>query len=165
MVDHRTGWLDPLFVALSHAGGYAAIWLGLALVTAAVLRRPHVLAWVVVSVLACDLVSRAVKEAVGRPRPPERLAGIEPLVSVPASPSFPSGHAASSFAAALVLSRAAPRLTPALFALAAAVAFSRIYAGVHYPLDALAGALLGLVVATALPLLARGLRRVRPARR
>ena len=60
--------------------------------------------------------------------------------------SFPSGHAAMSFAGATFLALAAPRLAPALFVLAAAVAYSRVYVGVHYPLDVVAGAALGAAV-------------------
>jgi undecaprenyl-diphosphatase len=80
-------------------------------------------------------------------------------VPVPHDGSFPSGHAATSFAAATVLSFAFPRLAPALFLLAAAVGFSRVYVGVHYPLDVLGGAVLGVLVATALRLLVKGLQR------
>ena len=59
-----------------------------------------------------------------------------------------------------------PRLAVPLYLLAAAIAFSRVYVGVHYPLDVLGGALLGIALATALRLLERALRRsrgVRPA--
>mgnify|MGYP005853450771 CR=1 FL=1 len=165
MVEHRAGWLDPVFVALSHAGSYGALWLGLALVVATLDRRPAVLLATGGSLLVAELLARAVKEAVGRDRPPEHVPGLDPLVGVPGSPSFPSGHAASSFAAALVLSRFYPRLAVGLFLLAAAVAYSRVYVGVHYPLDAAAGAALGLACATALHLLAKARRRSRPGRR
>jgi membrane-associated phospholipid phosphatase len=88
----------------------------------------------------------------------------KPLMEVPTTSSFPSGHAATSFACALVLARFAPRLTIPLFILAALIAFSRVYVGVHYPFDVLAGTALGLAVATALPRLLGALRRLRPAR-
>ncbi|MGH3018144.1 MAG: phosphatase PAP2 family protein [Gaiellaceae bacterium] len=78
--------------------------------------------------------------------------------------AFPSGHAATSFAAAVVLALALPALAPAFLVLAAAVSFSRLYVGVHFPLDTVGGADLGLAVATALLLLVRALQRSRPRR-
>ena len=103
-----------------------------------------------------------IKALVDRERPSLRFAEPKPLVHTPHDHSFPSGHAATSFAAATVLTFAFPRLAPALFVLAGAVAFSRVYVGVHYPLDVLGGAALGVLVATALRLLVRGRRRLRP---
>ncbi len=79
------------------------------------------------------------------------------------SDSFPSGHAATSFACAALLAWLTPLPKVALFGLAALIAFSRVYVGVHYPLDVLGGAALGLAIATALRLLATGRRRSDPA--
>ena len=90
--------------------------------------------------------------------------GIDVLVTTPSTAAFPSGHAATSFAAAVVLALALPALAPAFLVLAAAVSFSRLYVGVHFPLDVIAGAVLGVAVATALLLLARALRRSRSQR-
>lgn len=74
--------------------------------------------------------------------------------------SFPSGHTATSIACATVLGTFAPRLRVPFFVLAVLIAFSRLYNGDHYPLDVLGGALLGLLVATAV-LRARQFRRAR----
>jgi membrane-associated phospholipid phosphatase len=62
---------------------------------------------------------------------------------MPASTSFPSGHAASGFAFASAIGREQPWLGLALRFLAAAVAYSRVHTGVHYPGDAVVGSLIG----------------------
>lgn len=104
--------------------------------------------------LVADLSSYGLRFASGRERPSAHFLEPKPLVHVPDDPSFPSGHAATSFACAALLAWAAPRLAAPLLLLATAIAFSRVYVGVHYPLDAVAGAALGLVVALALRFLA-----------
>jgi undecaprenyl-diphosphatase len=147
--------VNPIFEALSWIGGEGLIWLALAFVLAVLWRRPFLFAQVVLADAIADLIAFGLRAAVGRPRPPAVYAEPEPLVHVPHGGSFPSGHAATSFACATVLAFAVPRYSVALFVLAAAIAWSRVYVGVHYPLDVLGGAILGVLVATLLTLLAR----------
>ena len=113
----------------------------------AVYRRCGVFALTLVAVALADWSAMGLKALIDRPRPPLRYAEPKTLVAVPHDASFPSGHAATSFAAATMLAFAFPRLAPFLYVLAAAVAFSRVYVGVHYPLDVIGGALLGALVA------------------
>lgn len=115
-------------------------------------RRWGVFALTLIAVLLADLSATGLKALVDRPRPPLRYAEPKTLVPVPHDASFPSGHAATSFAAATMLSFAFPRLAPLLYVLAAAVAFSRVYVGVHYPLDVIGGALVGVLVAVGIKL-------------
>ena len=116
-------------------------------------RRWGVFALTVIAVALADWSSMGLKALVDRPRPPSRYAEPKTLVAIPHDASFPSGHAATSFAAATMLAFAFPRLPPFLYVLAAAVAFSRVYVGVHYPLDVIGGAFMGVLVALALRLL------------
>jgi undecaprenyl-diphosphatase len=159
VVHHRAGWLSPVFEALSYAGRLGLVWIVIALALGTAYRRWGVIWLTLIAVALADWSAAGLKALVDRPRPPERYAEPKTLVPVPHDASFPSGHAATSFAAATMLSFAFPRLAPALLLLAAAVAFSRIYVGVHYPLDVAGGAVLGVLVATALRLLVRALRR------
>jgi undecaprenyl-diphosphatase len=98
------------------------------------------------------------KDAVARVRPCRVLEGIRLLVACPSSYSMPSGHAISSFAFAVPLfymTRGYIALIWRLYplVLASMVAFSRIYLGVHYPTDVLAGALLGSMIGLCLSFL------------
>jgi undecaprenyl-diphosphatase len=97
---------------------------------------------------AADGLAIALKAIFGVHRP----ADLHVLVGVPHSRAFPSGHAATSFACATVLSYFAPRAAPLFYALALAIGYSRVYVGVHWPLDVVGGAVVGVV--TALLLLA-----------
>jgi undecaprenyl-diphosphatase len=126
------------------------VWIGIALALALLRRRPALLLVVLAADGIADLLALAIKRVVDVQRPAFRYAEPKALVHVPHDHSFPSGHAATSFACATTLALAFPRLAVPLYVLAAAIAFSRVYVGVHYPLDVLGGALLGIVVATAL---------------
>jgi undecaprenyl-diphosphatase len=127
-------------------------------VFALVRRRPLIFLVVLGADVVADLLADGLKDATPRARP-----HVSHLIALPRSGSFPSGHAATSFACATVLAAAVPRWRFAFLVLAAAVAYSRLYNGVHYPLDVVAGAVLGALVGfTALRLLAtrrRGSRR------
>jgi undecaprenyl-diphosphatase len=159
-VHHRAGWLDPVFEGLSYAGRLGLLWIVLALVLCGLYRRWGVFALTVMAVVLADWTAAALKALVDRSRPPLRYPEPKTLVPLPHDASFPSGHAATSFAAATMLSFAFPKLAPALYVLAAAVAFSRVYVGVHYPLDVLGGAALGVLVAVGLRALVN--RRMQP---
>jgi undecaprenyl-diphosphatase len=151
--------LDDVFVGLSRVGSQGAIWLLIAIVAALYWRRPAILVYVVLADLIAGVSGALLRQAIGRERPPLRFPDPRPLVHVPGSGSFPSGHAATSFACAATLAWLTPLSPVALYTLAALIALSRVYVGVHYPLDVIAGAALGLAVATALRLLVEARRR------
>lgn len=151
--------LDPVFEALSLVGSLGLVWLVIGALLAWRLRRRLVVPALVATVLAAELASGLLKLAVGRQRPPDADPTLpQPLLDPPSTHSFPSGHASVSFACATVLAWHVPRLAWPAFALAALVAWSRVWVGVHYPLDVAAGAVLGVALAFALRAAARALR-------
>jgi undecaprenyl-diphosphatase len=128
----------------------------IAAVLALVWRRYGIVLLTAVAVAVAELSAYGLKAAFDVERPSMRYAAPKPLVTPPHDASFPSGHASTSFAAATVLTFVRPRWAPAFYLLALAIGFSRVYVGVHYPLDIVGGAVLGVGVAAALRFLARG---------
>ncbi|MEU9590113.1 phosphatase PAP2 family protein [Streptomyces sp. NPDC048219] len=127
--------------ALSWAGEHGALWVAAGLASAAV-DRPRRAAWLRGTALTAGahLASMGVKRVVRRPRP----AHVQPLVRTAGRHSFPSSHATSAAAAAVVFGALGVR---AAWPLAAAVCVSRLVVGVHYPSDVAAGAALGALTA------------------
>jgi membrane-associated phospholipid phosphatase len=138
--------LDGPLRALTASGEHAACWYALGLVGSTVdgANRPR---WrrAMGAIFATQLLNTALKVLFRRKRP--ALEDLPASVPVPTSLSFPSAHASTSFCAAAGFRRLAPLpLRP----VAAAIAFSRVYFGVHYPSDVLVGAALGALVGGAL---------------
>jgi membrane-associated phospholipid phosphatase len=98
-----------------------------------------------VSFMLASWLNAGIKAAVDRSRPPSEM-GLQAVGAVPGSPSFPSGHAMSAFAVATAIAVLAPRLRWPVLALAALIGFSRVYLGVHFWIDVLAGAALGIAI-------------------
>jgi undecaprenyl-diphosphatase len=131
-------------------------------VLALVWRRPWFLLLLVAADLAADGLSLVLRQWIGRLRPPLVYPEPRPLVPTPHTGSFPSGHSATAFACATVIAWASPRLAVPAFVLAALVAWSRVYVGVHWPLDVLGGSALGVLVSIALLKLVAARPRLRP---
>jgi undecaprenyl-diphosphatase len=124
----------------SGLGEHGAIWLGLGAAGMAIdaERRDR---WrrATLTVGAAYLTSTTVKLAIGRQRP--AIENLPALMKTPTGLSFPSSHSTSSFAAAQAFSALLP--PRALYGVAVPMAMSRLFLGVHYPSDILAGAALG----------------------
>lgn len=147
---HPTG--DRILPRLSGAANHSRLWMGLATVIAALggrFGRRAALRGMVSIGGASFLANIPAKLTFNRARPSLAVPVARRLARVPASTSFPSGHSASAFAFATGVTLERPSLAPLVFPAAAAVAYSRIYTGVHYPSDVLAGAAIGAGVAMA----------------
>jgi undecaprenyl-diphosphatase len=106
------------------------------------------LVFIVLTLAMTDFLSSLLlKEWVGRIRPCQILPDVRLLTDCNTSYSFPSSHAVNIFAAAYFLSQPFRRLSPVFYGIAAVVGYSRVYIGIHYPLDVMGGAAIGLLLA------------------
>jgi undecaprenyl-diphosphatase len=143
-----TPTLDEPLRRLSDAANNSRLWLaiaaGLAVAGGKAGRRSAVRGTLAIGITSA-LVNLAAKSVWSRQRPDRAGAGVpgQRNVRMPASTSFPSGHAASGFAFASAIGRDQPSIGFALQFLAAAVAYSRVHTGVHYPGDVVVGSLIG----------------------
>ena len=155
-----TPTLDEMLRRLSDVATLSKLWLGIAAVMAAIggkTGRRAALTGVAALGIDSVVVNVAGKLSVRRNRPDPGEAGVPEArrVLMPDSASFPSGHAASGFAFAEAVAESAPGVALPLRVLAAIVAYSRVHAGVHYPSDVIAGALVGSSIGEAVGLAAR----------
>jgi len=147
--DLHGGPADWVFVHLSDWWVKSLLIIAIGFVADVMSRRRFPLGGVLaaVSYAVATVLANVLKDVFGRPRPSIGHPEIHPLVAVPHTASMPSGHAAGAFAAALAVGLVHPRLRWPLLALAALIALSRVWLGVHYLTDVIAGAALGSIVA------------------
>ena len=108
-------------------------------------RKKNPAIYLALGIMVDAILVYALKIVIHRPRPYEVLP-IMPLELAENLRSLPSGHTAAAFLSATILSRFYGKYMVVLFVIAASIGFSRIYIGVHYPLDVIAGAITGCLV-------------------
>ena len=150
ITETPTPSLDRGMHRLTHAADYSRLWLGCAAILAATRGRrgreaaAKGLASVAVSSAVANLV---IKPLARRRRPDSSGLRASRRARMPGSSSFPSGHSASAFAFATGVGSVLPCEAVPIRALAGLVAYSRVHTGVHYPADAVVGAVLGTTLA------------------
>lgn len=149
--ENLRGALDAPVRFITRLGDHGLIWIALILLLLCFrkTRRAAVTAGLAM-LLTLLMVNLLIKPLAARTRPYEVIDGLRCIVAREKDFSFPSGHSAHAFACAWALWRSAPRKIglPALI-LAALIALSRLYVGVHFPSDVVCGSLAGLLLAQA----------------
>jgi len=147
----RVEALNDVVCFITGLGNTGMVWIAMS-IALLLFRRTRL--WGLTCALALILgflvTNVALKNIVQRIRPYEVISTLKILIPPEHDLSFPSGHATSSIAASWALFRLAPKKygVPAL-ALGVLISLSRLYVGVHYPTDVLAGILVGLAAAEA----------------
>lgn len=144
----RNPILNSIMIFITSLGDGGIIWIAatIALLIPKKTRKVGIMS--AVALLGSLLINNnLIKNIVQRPRPYVTFTDLQIIIPQPSEFSFPSGHTSSSFASAAVFYRHLPKKfgVPAVL-LAALIGFSRLYVGVHYPTDVLAGAVMGILL-------------------
>lgn len=142
--DHPV--VDKLMLWATRMGNGGLVWIAVGLIMMGTGRRLEGLMLLLALTLTAFLINLVVKPMFTRKRPYEILETVRTMVNPPFGSSFPSGHAASSFAAASMLWFFNMPFRYFALALALLIAVSRVYLMVHFPSDVLVGVVSGIVI-------------------
>lgn len=137
---------DKVMLCITLLGNMGMVWIIISILL--VLNRKYRYVGIMCMaslILAAILGEGILKNIIQRPRPFSQVPAVSILITKPMSYSFPSGHTASSFAVAGIISNTLRKYKIYAILLATLIAFSRLYLFVHYPSDILAGILLGVM--------------------
>ena len=145
-----SSFLDLFMVWITHFGNFKipVIIAVVALIASTGKEGIRAALLVGITLALADSTSGFLKDTIQRVRPCNAIEGARVLVGCTSSYAMPSSHAANSFGAAVMLSLLYRRVSPLFITAALLVAYSRVYVGVHYPLDTVVGGVIGITSAS-----------------
>ncbi len=145
----RVDFLTPIVTFITHLGDSGWFWIASAVVCLILSKTRRLGITMSVSMLLNMFATNVfLKNIVARTRPYIAVDGLHRIIEAQSDYSFPSGHTACSFAAAVVVFLMCPRKVGApVLVLAFLISLSRLYVGVHFPTDVLGGAVIGTAAA------------------
>lgn len=145
----RADWLDPIIKAITYLGNGGIFWILVCILLMLIKKTRATGAVCSCSLAVTFLINNLIlKNVIARVRPYEAIESLTRIIGAQSDFSFPSGHSGASFAVAVVIFMEMPKKygIPAVI-LAFLIALSRLYVGVHYPSDVIAGIATGTVYA------------------
>ncbi len=145
----RTDLMTTIMKGITRLGDNGTLWIVLTVLFLVLNKTRRVgLTSAVALIITFLTVNLGIKNAVARTRPYEVIDGLINLVEKQHDFSFPSGHSAHAFAVGVVILIMMPKkFGVPIFIISILMAYSRLYIGVHYPSDVIAGALIGTIIA------------------
>lgn len=144
----RNPILNSIMIFITSLGDGGILWIAATIILLIPKKTRKVGIMSAVALLGSLIINNnIIKNIVQRPRPFVTFTDLQIIISTPSEFSFPSGHTSSSFAAAAVFYRHLPKKLglPSVI-LAGLIGFSRLYVGVHYPTDVIAGVIMGILL-------------------
>lgn len=142
----RRDWMNGFWSTVTHLGDSGFIWILIGVLLLIFKRTRKAGAAVLLALIFGAVITNVIlKNVIARIRPYEVIEGLHLLIERQHDFSFPSGHACAAFSGAMALYRTIPRrygICALVFA--GLIALSRLYVGVHYPTDVMAGVLIGI---------------------
>ena len=153
----RMPGFNSLMKGITHLGDFGIVRIRTAILLVLYPERRRVGCMVTAGMLLSFLFNNLLlKNMIARTRPYEVIGGLKLLVDKAEDLSFPSGHSATSFVAAVIIAGLLPRRYGVMAViLAALISFSRLYVGIHYPTDVLFGVISGSLIGMGALLFAR----------
>ena len=145
----RSDFMTPIWKFITALGNAGWFWILLTIILLIPKKTRRIGVASAIALFIGSLITNvALKNIVARTRPYEVVEGLNLLVGKAHDFSFPSGHSCASFASAFAIYKTAPKKYGiAALILASLIAFSRLYVGIHYPTDVIAGIIIGIVSA------------------